>query len=107
MNIFGWEFSLTELIYFFAWLVATGLIAYIYKKYTDLARQFIEEKQAILTPLIKLLEGILPSVPDEQKPVVAEVLAMLKTLKSINDALSGISPTKWYAKWKEFKAKTA
>jgi hypothetical protein len=107
MNIFGWEFGLTELMYFSAWLIATGLIAYLYKKYTDLAKQFVEEKQAILTPLIKLLEGILPSVPDEQKAIVAEVLSMLKTLKSINDALSGISPTKWYSKWKEFKAKIA
>ncbi len=86
-------------------LLTVGILAYLLKKYNELAKQILEEKLAILDPTIKLIEQILPSVPDQYKGYLTEFLAYLKWLKAVNEALLGTSPTKLYSTWARYKSR--
>jgi hypothetical protein len=86
-------------------VLVTGTLAFLYKKYGEVVRMFLEEKLTYLEWTIKLLETILPTLPDEYKKYVTDYLAFLKWWKQINEALTGVSPTAVYKVWAEKKAK--
>ena len=96
----------TEAIIYGAIVVlVTGILAFLYKKYSEVVRMFLEEKLTYLEWTIKLLEMILPTLPDEYKKHVLDYLAFLKWWKAINEALLGVSPTQVYKLWIEKKGK--
>ncbi|MEM1631914.1 MAG: hypothetical protein QXX83_07260 [Thermofilum sp.] len=86
-------------------LVATGLSAYLLKKYTEVTKLFLEEKTAVLEKAIPVIEKLIPVVPDPYKKQVEEVLAFLKVWKTVNDALLATPSTRIYSKWVELKAR--
>ena len=96
----------TEAIIYGAIVVlVTGILAFLYKKYSEVVRMFLEEKLTYLEWTIKLLEMILPTLPDEYKKHVLDYLAFLKWWKQINEVLLGASPTAAYKLWIEKKGK--
>jgi hypothetical protein len=98
----------TELvIYLIILVLVTGILAFLYKKYTELVKMFLEEKLTYLEWTIKLFESLLPVVPDEWKKHITDYLAFLKWWKAINEALLGASPTQVYKLWTEKKARAS
>jgi hypothetical protein len=98
----------TELIIYLIILVlVTGILAFLYKKYTELVKMFLEEKLTYLEWTIKLFESLLPVVPDEWKKHITDYLAFLKWWKAINEALLGASPTQAYKLWIEKKVRVS
>jgi len=96
----------TEAIIYGAIVVlVTGILAFLYKKYSEVVRMFLEEKLTYLEWTIKLLEMLLPTLPDEYKKHVLDYLAFLKWWKQINEVLLGVSPTTAYKLWIEKKGK--
>ena len=96
----------TEAIIYGAVVVlVTGILAFLYKKYCEVVRMFLEEKLTYLGWTMKLLETILPTLPDEYKKHVLDYLAFLKWWKQINEVLLGVSPTAVYKLWIEKKGK--
>jgi len=86
-------------------VLVTGILAFLYKKYTEIVRMFLEEKLTYLEWTIKLLEALLPALPDEHKKHVLDYLAFLKWWKQVNEVLLGVSPTTVYKLWVEKKGK--
>ena len=86
-------------------VLVTGILAFLYKKYSEVVRMFLEEKLTYLEWTTKLLETILPTLPDEYKKYVLDYLAFLKWWKQINEVLLGVSPTAAYKMWAEKKGK--
>jgi len=86
-------------------VLVTGILAFLYKKYSEVVRMFLEEKLTYLEWTTKLLETILPTLPDEYKKYVLDYLAFLKWWKQINEVLLGVSPTAVYKLWAEKKGK--
>jgi hypothetical protein len=98
----------TELVIYLVILVlVTGILAFLYKKYTETVKMFLEEKLTYLEWTIKLFESLLPVVPDEWKKHITDYLAFLKWWKAINEALLGASPTQAYRLWLEKKARAS
>jgi hypothetical protein len=96
----------TELVIYLVILVlVTGMLAFLYKKYTETVKMFLEEKLTYLEWTIKLFESLLPIVPDEWKKYITDYLAFLKWWKAINEALLGASPSQAYKLWTEKKAR--
>jgi len=96
----------TEAIIYGAIVVfVTGILAFLYRKYSEVVRMFLEEKLTYLEWTIKLLETILPTLPDEYKKHVLDYLAFLKWWKQVNEVLLGVSPTTVYKLWVEKKSK--
>jgi hypothetical protein len=92
-------------IYLVGWLVAVLLIAYLYKKYTDLARLFIEEKLTALKYIVPALEQLIPILPDKYREQATLILGVLKEMKSINEALQNLPTAEWLPRWRGFAAK--
>jgi len=86
-------------------VLVTGILAFLYKKYSEVVRMFLEEKLTYLEWTIKLLEMLLPALPDEYKKHVLDYLAFLKWWKQVNEMLLGVSPTTVYKLWVEKKGK--
>ena len=103
--IFGLPAELV--IYLIILVLVTGILAFLYKKYTELVKMFLEEKLTYLEWTIKLFESLLPVVPDEWKKYITDYLAFLKWWKAINEALLGASPTQVYKLWTEKKARAS
>jgi len=103
--IFGLPAELV--IYLIILVLVTGILAFLYKKYTELVKMFLEEKLVYLEWTIKLFESLLPVVPDEWKKHITDYLAFLKWWKAINEALLGTSPTQAYKLWIEKKARAS
>jgi hypothetical protein len=98
----------TELVIYLVILVlVTGMLAFLYKKYTETVKMFLEEKLTYLEWTIKLFESLLPIVPDEWKKHITDYLAFLKWWKAINEALLGVSPTQAYKLWTEKKTRAS
>jgi hypothetical protein len=98
----------TELvIYLIILVLVTGILAFLYKKYTEMVKMFLEEKLTYLEWTIKLFESLLPVVPDEWKKHITDYIAFLKWWKAINEALLGVSPTQVYKLWVEKKARVS
>jgi hypothetical protein len=95
-----YELALTALL-----VVSVGALAYLFKKYNDLARQIIEEKLLALNFLVPGLEQIIPLLPDKYKEEATIILGVLKEMKAINEALKQVSPLKWYGLWKGYKVR--
>jgi hypothetical protein len=103
--IFGLPAELV--IYLIILVLVTGILAFLYKKYTELVKMFLEEKLTYLEWTIKLFESLLPLVPDEWKKHITDYLAFLKWWKAVNEALLGASPTKVYKLWLEKKERAS
>jgi hypothetical protein len=103
--IFGLPAELV--IYLIILVLVTGILAFLYKKYTELVKMFLEEKLVYLEWTIKLFESLLPIVPDEWKKYITDYLAFLKWWKAVNEALLGASPTRAYKLWLEKKARAS
>jgi len=93
------------LIYVIILVLVTGILAFLYKKYTELVKMVLEEKLVYLEWTIRLFESLLPVVPDEWKKHITEYLAFLKWWKTVNEALLGASPAAAFALWKQYKAR--
>jgi hypothetical protein len=101
--IFGLPAELV--IYLIILVLVTGILAFLYKKYTELVKMFLEEKLVYLGWTIKLFESLLPVVPDEWKKHLTDYLAFLKWWKAVNEALLGANPTQVYKLWIEKNAR--
>jgi hypothetical protein len=86
-------------------VVSVGALAYLFKKYNDLARQVIEEKLLVLNFLVPVLEEVLPLLPDKYKGEAIIILRVLKEMKAINEALRAHTPLKWYGLWRRYKVR--
>lgn len=96
----------TEMIIYGGVVIAvTGILAFLYKKYTETVKMFLEEKLTYLEWTIKLIEEILPYLPDDVKKKVTTYLGFLKWWKAVNEALLGVSPTSSFKLWKQYKAR--
>jgi len=86
-----------------SFLISVFTIAYLLKKYSELANHIIDEKLTALNYLIPTLEQIIPNLPDKYKDEVTLILDLLKEMKTINEAIKGASSLRWYSLWKEYK----
>jgi len=86
-------------------VLVTAVLAYLMKKYNEMVKMFLEEKLTYLEWTIKLIELILPTLPDETKKHVLDYLAFLKWWKQVNEVLAGASPTTAYRIWSEKKCR--
>jgi hypothetical protein len=93
-----YELVLTTLL-----VVSVFALAYLFKKYNDLARQVIDEKLLVLGFVIPTLEQIIPLLPDKYKEQATLILDLLKDMKTINEALKQVSPLRWHGLWKEYR----
>ncbi|MEM0060411.1 MAG: hypothetical protein QXW80_02690 [Candidatus Micrarchaeia archaeon] len=84
-------------------IISVFTIAYLLKKYSELANQIIDEKLTALNYLIPTLEQIIPFLPDKYKDEATLILDLLKEMKTINEAIKGTSTLRWYSLWKEYK----
>jgi hypothetical protein len=86
-----------------SFLISIFTIAYLLKKYTELANHIIDEKLTALNYLIPALEQIIPILPDKYKDKATLILDLLKEMKTINETIKGTSALRWYSLWKEYK----
>lgn len=84
-------------------IISVFTIAYLLKKYSELANQIIDEKLTALNYLIPTLEQIIHFLPDKYKDEATLILDLLKEMKTINEAIKGTSTLRWYSLWKEYK----
>jgi hypothetical protein len=84
-------------------IVSVFTIAYLLKKYSELANHIIDEKLTTLNYLIQALEQIIPILPDRYKEEATLILDLLKEMKTINETIKGTSALRWYSLWKEYK----
>jgi len=84
-------------------IISVFTIAYLLKKYSELANQIIDEKLTALNYLIPTLEKIIPLLPDKYKDEATLILDLLKEMKTINEAIKGTFTLRWYSHWKEYK----
>jgi len=84
-------------------IISVFTIAYLLKKYSELANQIIDEKLTALNYLIPALEQIIYFLPDKYMNEATLILDLLKEMKTINEAIKGTSALRWYSLWKEYK----